>query len=384
LGNYFPSGYDVVVMRRRYYLSLLAAGAVAGCNTGEEPTETETDTAPGTDARTTEPEAPEQTTPAEPTDETPPETDEPTETEAEPSEAERRAAQQLTRGEELLGEALDRYAAIGTAASLLDVRAPTTQFDWVSVAVLVRDARGRFETASRVGTNRQSRRAEKLTRFGAFVRGSARVQSRIGEAYETVVDLHAAHLGENTGSASVATDRLRQRTDTARDLLDATLEESDPADADAYEGFSADDYRAKVDQFEAELAAFRSVLDTRRQFGDGLVAWRDAARRYVDERWSVAATGFETAAEELAEAAAGLDADDVDDERFDGRYRTYRSVARSLADAAEAFGDSAGAYRQGDDGEGDERRRDGQRRLRDEETVTDMTSVRRLTAYSGP
>ena len=386
-------------MDRRGYLGAVVAGALAGC--GDLDRDDESDPTPTDSPSDDETSTPDDGTPipdddtsddapAEDADDETPEDDASEEEDPELTEDERIALERLEEGEALLGEALQIYAESGNADSFLDVRASATRFRWVPTANRVRDANERFDRAERRANDDQRARIADLRNVGAFVRESARTQAAVGPAFEAFREVLIAHEGDTI--STVAWNRLRDRVEATDGRMEALSSVSDPDAADASERLSAAEYAEKVEQLGAERDALVALVDERRPFTEGHRPWIEAEQAYRRGSWSRAAREFELAWERLGPVAKRLNRDPVDHEPFDRPYRTIRTIAGTLADAAVEYEASARAYEEWDRGrnreqnreEGDERRRTGRRILRDEDAVTEIPSVRRLENYDGP
>lgn len=372
-------------MNRRQYLCTAAVGAVAGCL---DPTDE-----PEGDSGDESPEEPSEEEPPEEQLETNRSTDEDPEPEAETeelTESQQRAQNRIEQADELLGEALEGYAENSSGDSILEVRASTTSFSWVPVGQLVREANDLLDRAATWATQDQQRRISSLRNVGAFIRESARTQSQLGETFESLDEVLVAHQDDTLSTVlwrqfQEQVEMTTQRIEEVRDLRDP--------DAAAHSSYlSVEQYQEKIAQFDAEHSAFKQVADVQQPFLTGHQAWIDAERAYRNRRWSAARNHFATARQQFTTAADQLTGEPVGDEQFDRRYQGFARFAETLADTSAAYEASSDAYQKWTLGQnrdanreaGDEHRRAGRRILRNEDTITDVPSVRRLEDYQGP
>lgn len=329
-------------MERRHYLALLAVAGTAGCSTDELPI-------PSDDTPT--PEA----TPTETETDEPTETPTPTETEEPLSESEREAESHLQDADAALGTALDRYAGAGDAESVLEVRASDGTFEWPPVDRAASQATDPIERARDLGNRDQRSRADALARIRDVLVDAARTQSALGDAYPRFRRFQSAVIEERFGDANGEREKYRSTVSKADERLESALEVHQPADAEVSESVPRDVYEGKADQLTAERDALLAVADRFDDLVQGARYFRDGVDRYLDERWTPARDDLRSAADSLGPVADRLYEDDVGDEDFDSRYGELRSLIGALAEASGHLADSAGAYRNGDRSEGNDR-----------------------------
>lgn len=355
-------------MQRRHYLALLAAVGTAGCSIDDLPVSSDTETPTETQTPQTQTQTPTET--QTPETETPDETDTQTPEESEEaSEAELRASQALRDADGLIDDAIAEYAAAVDAATIVAVRASDGPFSPGPVLKAIDNLGETLEPARENGNESQQRRADSLGRLGEFLRRAATTQSALGAAFESFPTIVEGFIEEDFRRISENENEFESDTASAEQSLQATLDSSEPADADASESLERSSYESKTGQLRSEARTFRALADELTTLSEGLRTWSDGVGRYLDERWTPARDNFEQAAETLQGSAGRLDTEPVGDDAVDEPFGNLREMALALGEASEHLAASASAYRTGDDDAGKSSLEDGQNRLDESEVV---------------
>lgn len=291
-------------MERRSFLALLATG-VAGCSSTGQPTPTARDT------RTETPTATATRTQTATATETPTRTATETPTAA---EVEARAAIDEVRS--TLGAAVERYR--GAGETMLATDASTEGFDDRQIQHAVAEAERELATAREAAaTERQERVVERLDMVRQFLRTATETQVALIGAYRRLEEARDAFEATSGSAADRSVDQMDVQRRIARAPY-ATLAEETNAEATAVlADVDASTYRAKREQFDAEMRAFGRLYGPLDEFAGG-VGQLEAAR-------ALRRNGSTAEAEAAAERAA---------ERFEG-------VSSSLASLADSFGTPA-------------------------------------------
>ena len=273
-------------MERRPFLALLTT-AVAGCNATDQPapTDTSTTTLTGTPTATETP-APTATPTGTPTAT-------PTET---PTAAERAGREAITEVRKTFGAVLEQYR--GDAGETILATDAASEFQDRTVRAGVAEARDEIVTArERAATPTQERSVEQLATLRQFLRAATEVQVGLINAYyhpRQARDAFEAIDGR-------AADRAIEAMDTSRRIVRApygTIVEETSAEATtALPALDAATYRAKREQFDAEMVAFEQLRDPLDEFAGGVGRLESAL--------ALRQNGSTEKARRTAEAAAG-------------------------------------------------------------------------------
>ena len=300
-------------MDRRSFIALSAA-VLAGC--GQQPsTDTSTPTATATDTPTataTATSTPTATATDTPT-ETPTDTPTPTETETpELSEREEQAAQALSLAIRDLNEAVYTYAG-SQGGSLLDVSAATESFPRIQVIGDISDADDYIEDARATASGRQQPRLAAVEDARQFLRICLQIQERVIAAYGEAERARDAVDSEQAGTIEAATGDLRNERRRAQPPFADIESETSAETVSVLPSIPAEEYEAKVAQFDAEIDGFGSLADFLDRLHDAVVDLNDAERfdrvereRTARERAQQAAEAFEALTTELDEFASNL------------------------------------------------------------------------------
>ena len=298
-------------MERRPFLALLTA-AIAGCGSAGQstPTDGPPDTPPPTETATETATATATPTAVET------ETEPPTET---PTTAEAEAQAAIGEVRSTLGAVLAQYR--GDGETILATDAAATDFDGRYVLTGVDEAERELATAREAAvTDEQERTVERLDTARQFLRTAAETQVRLVGAYNR---LRGARDDLAAVDPTAARDEL-QEMEIKRQIAGApyaTLVEETNAEATAaLSGLDASTYRAKREQFDAEMAAFERLRDPLDDFA-GAVSQLEAAVAFRRD-------DSPERAEDAAEKAAG---------RLDGVSSSLASVATSFDTPADSL-----------------------------------------------
>lgn len=249
-------------MERRRYLAAVAAAALAGCPSGNDGTDA-TATATQSETPAATPTATETATATSTSTETATATETPTPT-PEPTPTAFEAA--VAETEEALLEMYNAYISQGEGAqSLTDVDASVEDFDDTSVYELSNEVDEARRDASEAASDGQADIADSLQAIRGFLYQAALVQAQLSNAHEHVKTIWTATDNENASAISEPYDRATfHEYRAARSGLRDTEDAGSPSDAEVVEFFDADEWEAKLSQFDAEvdvLAKLEAALE---------------------------------------------------------------------------------------------------------------------------
>jgi hypothetical protein len=286
-------------MERRPFLALLAT-AVAGCNATDQSVPTDTPTATPTDTPTA---TPTDTSTATPTD-TPTATpaDTPTAT-----AAERAGREAIAEVRKTLGAVLEQYR--GDAGETILATDAAGTFQGRTVRAGVAEARDEIATArERAATATQERTVERLATLRQFLRAATEAQVELGNAYYHLQRTRDAFEAVDGRKA----DRAIESMDTSRRIVRApyrTIVEETSAEATtALPGLEAAAYRAKREQFDAEMAAFGELRGPLEEFAGGVGRIESALALRRNGSTEKARRSAEAAVDQLERAETSLTA----------------------------------------------------------------------------
>lgn len=337
-------------MERRPFLALLTA-AVAGCSSTSPSTPTATATQAETETGTPTSVSTQTTVETETATATPTETETETPTAAEVAIDEVRST---------LGSVLAQYR--GTGETILATDASTTSFDDRQVDTGVTEAKRELETAREdVATDRQEQVVERLATVRRFLGAAAETQVALVGAYRRAQNARGSLAAENATAARESIHAMDIQRQIARAPYRTVTEETNGEAMEALPGLDASTYRAKREQFDAEIRAFETLRGPLGTFADGIgqlesaVALRQngsttraerSARRAADQLDS-ASSAFTAVAERLGSPADSLVP----------LSRTLSELAATKAAATrerfELGGDDDGDGGDGDDADGE-------------------------------
>lgn len=348
-------------MRRRSLLAtaglVLFAGCEQGPGTGTDTTDAETTATttgqqgtspPG--AATTSPDAATETlSEPQPTEQTT-QTDTATETETETatrSRAERRAADQIDTARGHLSDALSAYLTFVDAENptLLDVDA-SVSVTISDVTAPISEARTALNEVPQGANEDQQATVDELRGVATFLDQGIRCQAQLYFAYDEFQFVVERIYNENLAGVPDDIGRIREKKDRASGFFETLQSDSDPSDFAAFEDISQNTYTRKVDQFDAEIAAFTTLADAMTAFRDGMDAFNEATDAYVSRNYRDARELFPTADEEFGVASDTLSSMDAP-ESVAGTVSELVDVTRVLSNGSQ---DMARASRAGFEG----------------------------------
>jgi hypothetical protein len=288
-------------MERRPFLALLTA-AVAGCNATDQSTETSTPQETRTATATSEP----TDTPTE----TPTATPEPTDT---PTAAEAEAREAIDEVQSTLGAVVEQYR--GSAETMLAVDASAAGFEEGNVLDGVAEAKRETERArDRVVAQEQERTLDRLVTVRRFLRTAAETQVALVGAHRHLRETRAALANESSEAAEASLTRMDTERRIAQAPYTTLVEETNAEAMAALSALDASTYRAKREQFDAEMRAFGDLRGPLGQFRSAVSTLEAAAAleqngstETAEERAETAVERFEAAEESLAAFAGELD-----------------------------------------------------------------------------
>lgn len=294
-------------MKRRRYLALIAAAAVAGCpsQADEETTETATQTATTTETPTATQTSTATSTPTETATETPTETATPEQTPT-PFEA---AVADADAAIEAMHAAYVTQVPAGER--LTDVDASITDFDHQAVWDETDGVGEPMRRARDAASGGQNDTVDSLQAVRGFLYQAARLQSEVGEKYAATDELRAATDDEDHDAAEEAYNGVivGGMPPTLETTLTDVEDAGSPSAASAVTFMSELAWERKLEQLGAEVetiaafeADFERLLDAISSLGAAKGARGDSSDA------SAAATAFDVVAEnidELLDAGVG-------------------------------------------------------------------------------
>ena len=309
-------------MERRSFLALLATG-VAGCSSTGQPTPTARDT------RTETPTATATRTQTATATETPTRTATETPTAA---EVEARAAIDEVRS--TLHAAIRRYR--GAGETILATDAATAGFDDRHIQQAVAEAGREIETAAaETVTERGERAVDRLDTMRLFLRTATETQVALIGAYYRLEEARDAFEATSASAADRAVERMDVQRQIARAPYATLVAETSAGATVALPEFDASTYRAKREQFDAEIRAFGRLYGPLDRFASGvgqleaaLALRRNGSTAEAERAAERAAAQFDSASSSLASLADsfGTPADSLG-----GMTRQLRSIAATKA-----------------------------------------------------
>ncbi|WP_162562606.1 hypothetical protein [Salinigranum rubrum] len=162
--------------------------------------------------------------------------------------------------------------------SLLDISASTDTFPRVSVVQEISDAQGEISDAKPLVSDRQRPTFDQVITARKFLSYCTQIQTYIIEAYSQVVNGRDGVENEREGAIESAVVALEDNTEDATRFLTRIRSETTAEEVSIVPAIPAEDYTAKVAQFDAEISGFEALSGFLESMREAIGELNDAQR----------------------------------------------------------------------------------------------------------
>ncbi|MFB6179488.1 MAG: hypothetical protein ABEI77_07180 [Halorientalis sp.] len=205
----------------------------------------------------------------------------------------------LRKAKDELNQSLTTYIDIEDVDSIVELDASNTEFDENAVRKHLKKATRHLDDAELKGGVSEQNVAQLRTAREAIAK-LVDCQAAIVTTYEKFDDAYDALFDEKYGTVTRNLSQMDLYRSKTKDRRKAFKRSVSPADFEPVDGFSADDYDVKLDQFATEIDSFDQVKSPITKLNGGVRKFSDAVEWYVDK-------SYETAYQKFLESQNGFE-----------------------------------------------------------------------------